>query len=477
MVWKSINITLSKVCRCSLNLFFINWLRFIATLVFVVAFVGCTTTTSMTQSRSNDFEDNSLSEDEALEAIFSSTPTNSAIGIPENPVIGGSTDDPLTLHDVLNIAFNNNPTFAEFAANRELARSAVLEAVAWKNPEFHSNLRYITGDGDDIEYELGVSQRFELPSKRRARREAAAAIELVAEQEETSYKVILHAEVTKAYRTVTYRDAMITLELQNLELAKEIVAVVKKRINAGEARPIEATRARVEELKAKKQIQSAKRLRNISRKSLNALCGGTLPSNFNLLDSLPRQFELANADQVLAQAQVRHPELRRLVALKQQKALELNRERISWHPDLSPGVGFEKEADEDSYIVSMGLEIPLWNKNQGGIAKAKAELQQIEAQILKIKQDIVRDVDLALETYTNAIEQIRAFGELRSAAADALKTETFLYEQGEVDFITLLDARKTAQETESEFLAALYNAHLSRIELEQTIGISGDTKF
>ena len=472
MVWNFIANTHTQDCRFSINPLPGNYLRHIALSALIIFFTGCATTTSITRSDTNDLEEFSLSDNEALSAIFSSTPTKSAIDISEHPETEAITA-PLTLDQVLAIAFENNPTFAEFAANRELARSEVLDAMAWQNPEFDSGLRYVNGDSDDVEYELGLSQTFELPSKRRARREAAEAMELVIKREEASFRALLRAEVTKAYRTVTYREAKIALETQNMELAEEIVTIVQRQVEAGGGRPIEVTRAKVEVLKTKKQIRIEQRLRHVSRKVLNSLCGQGLPQKFELTDSLPAQFEPANTKQVLAQAQVRHPELRRLLALQQKKELELNREQVAWYPNFSPGVGFEQEEDADNYSVSFGLEIPLWNKNQGGIAKAKAELQQIDATIQRINQDIVRDVEVALEVYAGALEQIRAFEELRSAAADTLKTETFLYEQGEVDFITLLDARRTVQETDSEYLAALRDAHLSRTELEQIIGITG----
>ncbi len=378
-----------------------------------------------------------------------------------------------SLSDVLEIAFENNPTFAEFAANREFARSAVLEAIAWHNPELNTGLRYVSGNGNDVEYELGLNQPFELPVKRRTRRQAAEAIEEVTRREEGSFQVLLRAEVIKAHSTVVYRQETISLTTQNFELAGEIVKIVEGKVDAGSARPIDVTRAKVEMLKANKEIQSAQRLLNVARTVLNALTGRRLPSDFKLTDALPTLFEPIETEAIHVKAQAEHPELQRLHALKEQKRLELEREQVSWYPNFTPGIGFEQEEDAENYIISFGLEIPLWNKNKGGIARARAELSQIDAQIFRASQEVIRDVETATEGYSGALEQIHAFDELRSAAAEALKSETFLYDQGEVDFISLLDVRRTAQETESEYLAALYEARLFQIEIEQTIGLTG----
>jgi cobalt-zinc-cadmium efflux system outer membrane protein len=380
------------------------------------------------------------------------------------------------LKAVLEVALRFNPSFVEFTAHRDRARAAVMEALAWRNPEVDAGLKYVSGNGDDVEYTFTVRQSLEAPIKRRTRREAAAAGEAVVEQEENSFKVILRAEVARAYWTVKYRDETIILANKNYALAEEIVAIVKKRVAAGSGRPIDITRAEVEMFKAKKQIQSEQRLLNMARTTLNAWCGRGLPNDFELVDDLPTHFTPIDADLILAQAQQHHPELQRLSALRKQKELELDRERVAWYPDFSPGIGFDRETDADRFVVSIGVDIPLWNKNKSGIARAQADLHQVEAHILQTNQTIIRDVEMVTEMHAGALEQLVAFEQFRVATAEALKTETFLYDQGEVDFISLLDVRRTAQDTESQYLATLYDAKLALLEIEKTIGKTGDEK-
>ena len=65
-------------------------------------------------------------------------------------------------------------------------------------------------------------------------------------------------------------------------------------------------------------------------------------------------------------------------------------------------------------------------------------------------------------------------GGLRAAAAESLRLESFRYEEGEVDFLQLLDARRTARQTESEYLQALYNAQIAHAEVERAMGNEGE---
>ena len=100
MVWKFITITLSKDYRCFFGRLLTNCPQFIVIFVLAAAVHACITTISIVQSSSNDFEELSMSEDEALLAIFSSTPTDLVVNLSENTGTGNAAT-PLTLHDVL----------------------------------------------------------------------------------------------------------------------------------------------------------------------------------------------------------------------------------------------------------------------------------------------------------------------------------------------------------------------------------------
>ena len=157
-----------------------------------------------------------------------------------------------------------------------------------------------------------------------------------------------------------------------------------------------------------------------------------------------------------------HPVLRRLEAVLRQKELSIQREQKASSPSLRLG-------------IPLGLEVPLWNRNKGGIETAKAALQKTQAELERARQEILRDLDTNMQTYESVREQIEAFhGGLRAAATESLRIETFLYQEGEVDFLRLLDARRTTRQTEAEYLQALYDARIARIELERAIGLGGE---
>lgn len=361
---------------------------------------------------------------------------------------GGAT---LTPAQIQQLALEKNPSFAEYAARRAAANAELLQALAYPNP--------------DIELDLGfVPSLFlpiEPPAKRRTRAAAAAAATPVVDRAEEQFRATLTADAAKACCTVLHAERAAVLAREALRTEQEIEQVVARRVDAGEAPEIDRIRAQVETLKASRTVQAQQRQAATARVILNTLCGRALPPDFALVDGLDQVIAGADPEQARAIALEQHPALRRLEAVLKQKELAIQREQKAWQPDVRVG-------------IPVGMELPLRDRNKGGVAAAQAELQEVLAERSRIRQEVERDVETGVQTYEGAREQRAAFeGGLRAAAAESLRIETTMYEEGEVDLLQLLDVRRTARQTEAEYLQALYDAQVARIELERAIGVGG----
>jgi cobalt-zinc-cadmium efflux system outer membrane protein len=397
---------------------------------------------------------------ETIRLVFGETTRSDERPAPASSEAGTS----LTLAEVLKVANERNPTFAEFEAGREAARAEVLQARAYLNPELELSA--------GMEYGLGLSQRIELPAKRRTRRAAAEVSEEIVRREAEVFRATLRADVSRAFHTVLYYKRSAALAAETHRIAQEIERVVARRVESGEAPEIDRIKARVEALRAARAVQAQQRNLRVWRAMLNALCGRALAADFDLADSLRSTPPTADSNKAREIALAQHPTLRRLGEVVRQKQLVVRREQKAWYPDLTPGLNLGADA---SVGALLGIELPLWYRNRGGIAAAQADLRKAEAEQARVRQEIERDIETGVQAYESAREQLTAFDAgLRAGAAESLRIETFLYEQGETEFLQLLDARRTAQQTETEFLQALYDTTIARAELERAIGIGGD---
>ena len=433
-------------------------LKYLHASVVLMLLAGCATMPSKRDPAAGVPAPPVLKSAEVIERIFSSVPQPAAT--PSVEAERASDAVVLTLAQVQSVARQKNPTFAEFAASRQAARAEVLQALAYANPDVEVGL----------DSALGLFQPIESPAKRRSRRNAAEASKPIVEWEEEVFRATLAANVAKAYHTVLYYEHAVDLAKESLRTEQEISQIVGRRVDGGEAPEIDRIKAQVELLKASRTVQVQERQQVSARAVLNTLCGRSLPPGFVLEDTLdlgsrvrsPSLLAGVNMDAAKEVALAQHPVLRRLDAVLRQKELIVLREQKASHPTLRFG-------------VPLGLEIPLWNRNKGGIEAAKAEVQKTQAEVERARQEILRDIETSTQTYESVREQLAAFQDgLRAASAESLRIETFRYQEGEVDFLRLLDARRTTRQTEVEYLQTLYDAQIARIELERAIGIGGE---
>lgn len=388
---------------------------------------------------------------------------------PEEVVAPGAT---LTLAQLWAIAERHNPSRAVFAANRRAAAAQAAQAGAWDNPELEVELGSAkTTDGERLGIgSLSVHQRIPWPGKRSARVDAALAGSAVTDNESRSLLLELAGEVTANAIDLAIDQHGLDQARAIQTIANDVAALVEKRLNAGEATKSDVLRARVDSLQADQEVAGLTSDLAAARASLNALCGGVLPDTFSValaLDQLPA----IDRAQTLAAAESQHPELARLQATLRQHQLEVDRENAAAYPDVTVGVFGGKETDSRNLGVSVGIDVPLWNRNQGGIEGAHAEVDRTQAELVVQRAKLRREVDQAWRDYEKARSLVDRYrNDIRATAQEALRLAINAYQAGETSALDVLDARRTAQAIETAFIDALRQAHAARVRLDLATG-------
>ncbi len=393
---------------------------------------------------------------------------DSMVQLPTQPAM-------LSRADVLTIAHQHNPDLDRFAAEYDLARAAITEAVARINTEIEGGVT-LAGDDRDLEYDIELRQTIEHPERRRTRYNAARAGQAVAAGDRSVFESTLRADVVNAYWAVAYHTAVTQRSHQSIENSERIQAIIGNRIRNGAARPAERIRTDLAVINARRTALAAQRRLAVARNRLNALCGRALPDDYALSETLQTQFAAVDAVGVAETAQAHHPALQRLRAVQHQRLMAVESETAKRHPDLVPGIGIEKEDGEHSFTVRLGMALPFRNKNEFGIARAHAELDKVDAEIRSVTQNLIGEIDLAVENYSGAVEQLKVIEESQTSAATLRASASFLFEQGEHDRIALLEVEQTVQQLALEHLAARYDAQIWLGRIEQLTGYSGGDK-
>ena len=382
----------------------------------------------------------------------------------------------LSVQDVRAIAAGANPNRGTFAANHEAAHAALVTAGAFPNPsldfEFGRQNALVGGLSKGI-FDLSFAQPIELPGKRLARRAEAEAGFPVVEGEALEFASGLSADIVEAYFTVQFHAAQERLWQTLLDVAEELRAAARVRVELGEAGVVEEINARVEALKARRERDAARRRRLGARAALNALAGGCLPDGFQLSEPLPEAPPRVALPQALAAAYACHPRLFRLKAELEKRYAGIDRQNTEWWPDLKLGLRKTGQLDSTTFGGGVGLDLPLWNRNQGGIAAARAAAHRAYNDIVIAANEIRRDVETAYQNLEAARAIVTSYDAgLKQAAEQAMAITYVQYRQGATSYLDVLTARRLLQETEQGYIQARFDCATARARMDRAIGLA-----
>lgn len=368
----------------------------------------------------------------------------------------------------------SHPTRAAIAAAQAVAAAQVRQASAWDNPELELSLGRTRPRVDDLErdqpYGGSLSQRLSWWGKRNARVTAARAQQQVAEAEAQVSLLGLRADVRRA--AIQYAAAIDAAAQadEDARIAAELATMTETRAAAGEADRSSVARAKLEATTSALHRDARRREAATALAVLRTWCDPALPDNLVVADAFTDAAVATDAAS-LAQAAERHPQLRALAEVAAAATATITAERESRLPDLTIGIFADREAEKDTYGATLGFEVPLWNRNEGGIAAAEAAQAQTRAAARAERLRLQRDLAEALGAVQTAQGEATALREQAVPVADeAIRLRTTAFQTGDASLADLLEARRAANAVRAELRDARRRAALALVDLGLAVG-------
>lgn len=356
--------------------------------------------------------------------------------------------DGLTLREAEPVALVYNADLRAQRLRAKVPLAGAEFAGLWDDPELDGDLLRFTQSVDDP-WITGVGLSFTVPLSGRLRVEedqAWAEVEhawLAAAQAEWALLADLRAQ------WVAWSALHLRLEATRdyLEELEPLSQMVDRLVEAGEVDPasarllaIDAAGRRLDQARLEAQEQ-------LARLGLHALLGLTPDAAVVLVPTMPEGSDDAGEAMGAVESLAGHPDLLLARAAYANAELALERELVKQYPDLQIGPRLEDEEGQSRIGVGFGLPLPLWNRNQRGIAEAtaardataaeaQATLQRLSAELVAARTNLAsadRHAAMTQETLVPLAEQqVRA---LRGLA-----------ELGEVDVLLLREALSSVTE-------------------------------
>ena len=393
----------------------------------------------------------------------------------------------LTLREAVALAVDRNPTLVAARAGVDAAAADRLSASRRPNPAVTLDSEgYPLFESprptfwDNQEFTLRMDQELETAGRRGLRVAVADADRRVASLTLRDRVRAVALEVMRAYTSASLAQADLTVAKASLEEIDRVIELNRARFQQGEISGAELRRLQVERLRFVEDVFAAELGLKNARAAILALVGATsLDQPLEFTDSLkaPDAVRVAAAvpdtfGATLAQALAVRPDV--LAAREERARAETatHLQRALRSPNITVGAGYRRTFATNAIVFGVTLPVPLFNQNQGGVARAAAELRAAEARStaaeITVRLDVQRAANAA-QTNRARVEYIER--EHLTNAQEARDAVLRSYRLGETGLIDFLDAQRSFRDTQRTYNRALFDERLSQFELSAALGL------
>jgi len=346
----------------------------------------------------------------------------------------------VSINDALNQIEANSPAIAALKAQVDFQKAEARTNLLPPNPTLEGG-RFPAVEGAGVKYAWGVSQSFEFPTVYAKRNQLARANDKFADVSFSAARQEVLLQAKHVILEYIHAKRMLAELNQREKFASNMLGIIKKKVDAGQATAIDLNNARLRMVEATQNASSMRSQKNILRRKIVLLNGG---QELAVTDSLLLLLPLDERETVFsqfAQSDPRFAETQQLVAMAEQSKLLVAHQGL---PELNIGYQSEQAGAEHFTGFKAGLSIPLWgnsgnrraaaiklNSSQAHALSQRAmlelEFEELYQQTLSIKSQL-DELRKALKSNNNLELTQRALEAGEVSVIDFFNEVTFLYE-------------------------------------------------
>jgi cobalt-zinc-cadmium efflux system outer membrane protein len=175
-----------------------------------------------------------------------------------------------------------------------------------------------------------------------------------------------------------------------------------------------------------------------------------------------------DADSARAAALAYHPHARAARVDVERARAAVARAEAEPIPNVTVYAGYVRQFENRSNDGSVGVSVPVpvWNKNQGNVRAARAELGMAVRAVGQTENALAARVAAAHQTYAAARERAAVYQkELLPRADEALRLSAAAFKGGQFEYLKVIQAQRAAAEARLELNKALGEAWRAAAEL------------
>ena len=317
--------------------------------------------------------------------------------------------------------------------------------------------------------------------KRAAAMEAAQLGVRVSEAELAELTRLRVLEASLAYFDVLEAKTLRELAQQDVEHMTQLESITAKAVEGGGRPLVELQRVRLERLRSEQALREAELRLASSKAKLLAMLGQMRPlGEWDLAGSLDeiRIRSPLPTEEALSVALENRPDLQAARWRVAQAQAELESERRKAYPAISLQAGYARQyqqaigfPDADSYSVSLTLDLPVWDRNQGNRARALSLLVQRQYEMQAETVELYAEILQAEQELRTAAENVAAMANEELRLADQVRQAiTQAYKAGGRSLVDVLDAERNYRDIYRLYVTSRANYARAAVRYSATLG-------
>lgn len=383
----------------------------------------------------------------------------------------------MTLEELQRMALANNPTLGQAKAGVTAATGRTLQAGLWPNPTVGYVGEEIRGGsygggqhGVFIQQNVILGSKLDLDRKVRSEEGKQA----VAESEEQRLRVENGVRIA-FYQSLAAQQMLETRKTLSA-LAKDAADTTQQLFNVGQADQPDLLQAQVEADEADLAVIAAEQDQLRAWRVLTSVVGKPAMELTKLegnLEDLPQ----INADEVI-ETILRDSPAVKIAQLESSRAdLALTRANRETVPDISFRAGYLNNREDVGSIppkavgsegfAEVGLNLHIFNRNQGNISAAKADRERAQFEVQRVSLTLRRLAAPVLQSYSTSrvvVERYKA--RTLPNAQKAYELYLHKYHEGAAAYPQVLIAQRTLFQLQTAYINALENAWMGAAALQ-----------
>ncbi len=394
----------------------------------------------------------------------------------------GQNTTRISLDQAIDLALAHNHTLK---ATRTLIlqnQAQEITANLRPNPTLSADTQFIPifspqdFSGDNLnqtqQFDLGIGYLFERGHKRQRRLQAARDQTAVTRAQVADAERALAFDVGQQFVSVLLAESTLQFALQDLSSFQQNVDIGEAQLKAGAISEADYLKIKLQFLQFQTDVSSARLAKVQALVGLRQLLGyDAVPADFDVIGDLAYQPLKENAEDLQVKALRERPDFRAaelgITAAQSQLLLAKANAKV----DVNGAYDFTHVSGENTASLFVNFDLPIFNRNQGEIARTRYALTQAQEQQQSASDMVLSDVANAYEAVKSNAEVVQLYtsGYIKQAQ-DSRDISEYAYRRGAASLLDFLDAERSYRSAQLAYRQALASYMTALEQLKEAVG-------